>query len=140
MSQSIEWRHDGRRILLPCILYAPAFGMDFNGVEATALVDTGATACGITPRVARRLDLLPRGKRPLGSAQGEGQAERYMFRIGLIPDQIEGAIPSFPYIFDEVIGFELSDSFQFECLIGMDILRQCRFSMEPPNRCRLDLR
>jgi hypothetical protein len=61
------------------------------------------------------LNLNKRGKRPLGSAQGEGQAERYLFRVGL-PIPTSG--PSFPYIFDDVSGFELADSFQFDALFG----------------------
>jgi hypothetical protein len=63
-----------------------------------------------------------RGKRPIGSAQGEGQAERYLFRIGVHGD---GGSPTLPYVFDDVIGFELVDSFRFDALIGMDILKQC---------------
>jgi hypothetical protein len=86
------------------------------------LLDTGSTATGVTRRVARSMGLIGRGKRPIGSAQGEGQAERYLFRVG-----VHGAedAPTLPYVFDDVIGFELVDSFRFDALIGMDILSQC---------------
>lgn len=74
------------------------------------------------------------GKRPLGSAQGLGQAERYLFRIGLRPPT---DVPVFPFLFDEVSGFELSDSFQLDALIGMDILQQCDFSTSRTGACSL---
>lgn len=70
----------------------------------------------------------------MGSAQGLGQAERYLFRIGLNPPS-EG--PIYPYIFDDVSGFELSESFQLDALIGMDILRHCEFSMDRSALCSL---
>ena len=134
MSHCIEWRHDGRRILLPVIILAPEPFTHLAGHEGQALLDTGSTTSGVTPRVAQALRLRKRGKRPLGSAQGEGQAERYLFRVGL-PIPSDG--PAFPFLFEDVSGFELADSFQFEALIGMDILRQCDFAMDRPGRCSL---
>lgn len=68
------------------------------------------------------MELVGRGKRPIGSAQGEGHAERYLFRVGL---HGHDESPTLPYVFDDVIGFELVDSFRFDALIGMDIIRQC---------------
>lgn len=134
MSQSIDWRHDGRKVILPVVILPPMPSADLTGVDAVALLDTGSTTSGITPRIAHALGLQKRGKRPIGSAQGEGQAERYLFRIGLRPlsDQ-----PSFPFLFDDVSGFELADSFQLAALIGMDILRQCDFSIDRDGSCRL---
>lgn len=45
---------------------------------------------------------------------------------------MEGApAPAFPFVFDEVTGFELANSFTFEALLGMDILSQCDLSMGP---------
>jgi len=109
---------------------------DLTGIDGTALIDTGSTTSGVTGRVIDKLHLHRRGKRPLGSAQGEGQAERCSFRIGLISTQ--GALtPAFPFVFDEVIGFELSNSFTFEALIGMDVLSQCDLSMDRFGRCSL---
>jgi hypothetical protein len=134
MSHCIEWRHDGRRILLPIVILPPTPSTDLAGYEGKALVDTGSTTTGITPNVARHLSLAKRGKRPLGSAQGEGQAERYLFRIGMLPPS-DG--PSFPYVFDDVIGFELAGTFQFDALLGMDLLRQCDFAVCRQGQCRL---
>lgn len=134
MSHRIEWQHDGRRILLPVIILPPEPSTDLTGNEGRALLDTGSTTSGITPRVARRLNLLQRGKRPIGSAQGEGQAERYLFRIAL---PLPTDSPTFPFVFESVSGFELAETFQFDALIGMDVLRQCDFSMDRTGRCRL---
>jgi predicted aspartyl protease len=133
---AIEWRSDRRRLLIPVAILAPAPANDLTSVAARALVDTGSTTTGITKRVAEQLGLVGRGKRPLSSAQGEGQAERYLFRIGLMPIG-EEEVPAFPYIFDEVIGFELTNSFQFDALLGMDILSQCDLELYRDGRCRL---
>lgn len=99
-----------------------------------ALVDTGSTTSGITPKVASRLDLAKRGKRPLGSAQGEGQAERYLFRVAL---DVPSEQPDFPYVFEDVSGFERAETFAFDALLGMDILSQCDFEMRRDGWCRL---
>src|SRR5438034_6563045 len=111
MSRCIEWRRDGRRILLPIVILPPAPSTDLTGFEATALVDTGSTTTGITPRAARYLALSPRGKRPIGSIQGEGQAERYVFRVAL---QLPDSAPAFPFVFEDVEGFELRESFYLD--------------------------
>jgi hypothetical protein len=134
MSHRIEWGHDGRRILLPVIILAPTPSTDLSGFEGEALLDTGSTTSGLTPRVARHLVLTKRGKRPLGSAQGEGQAERYLFRVGVRPATQS---PMFPYVFEDIVGFELSETFQFDALLGMDVLRQCDFSLFRVGTCSL---
>lgn len=134
MSHCIEWRHEGRRIVLPVLILKPQPSTDLSSIEALALIDTGSTTSGLTPRIAVALKLEKRGKRPLGSAQGLGQAERYLFRVGL---RLSPDGPAFPYLFDDVSGFELSESFQLDALIGMDILRQCDFAMSRNGDCSL---
>jgi gag-polyprotein putative aspartyl protease len=118
----------------PVVILAPTPSTDLTGYEGVALVDTGSTTSGISPRVARQLALPKRGKRPLGSAQGEGQAERYLFRIGVHPPSAQ---PSFPFLFEDVIGLELAETFQFDALLGMDLLRQCDFAIDRGGSCRL---
>jgi hypothetical protein len=135
MSRSIEWCHDGRRVILPITILPPEPAFDLTGHKGMALLDTGSTTSAVTPRVARALKLRPLGKRVLGSAQGEGVAERFIFRIGLHP---VAEAPSFPFVFPEIVGFELTDSFQFEALIGMDILSQCNFSITKSRLCSLE--
>jgi hypothetical protein len=36
-----------------------------------------------------------------------------------------------------VVGIELPDTFEFDALLGMDVLSQCDFVMERSGRCRL---
>ena len=79
----LECSNDRRRITLPIVILRPEPVTNLEGYRAMALLDTGATTTGITPRVADALGLLSLGKRPLGSAQGDGQADRYLFRVGL---------------------------------------------------------
>ena len=134
MSHVINWRHDGRRIVLPILILRPDPSTDLPGFEAQALVDTGSTTSGITPRVAEFLSLPKRGKRPLGSAQGEGQAERYLFRVAI---PLPSETPNFPFVFDDVSGFELASSFALDALIGMDILKQCDLSIDRQQGCAL---
>lgn len=129
---AIEWRSEPRRILLPCLVLAPFPATDLTGVEATALIDTGSSVSGVASGLAKDLGLVGLGKRPLKSAQGEGQVERYAFRIGLTPKN-----PGFPFVFEEVIGIELTDAFEFTALIGMDILAQCDLILERGGRCEI---
>jgi hypothetical protein len=58
--------------------------------------------------------------------------ERYLFRVGL---SIEGS--PVPFVFEEIIGFELKNASSFDVLLGMDVLGQCDFSMTRDGRCRL---
>ena len=133
----ISVRHDGRRIVIPIMLFAPEPPEKLEGVEATALIDTGATISGITPRMVRRLGLENLGKRPLGSARGEEQAERHLVRFGFNADPGDSDSPTFPYIFDAKMVFALTDAFHLDALIGMDILRECDFEMTRQGRCTL---
>jgi hypothetical protein len=118
--------------LLPVLVISPAAAPELRSAPASALLDTGSTTSGVTRELAAGLCLPNLGKRPLGSAHGEAQVERFLFRVGL---PIEDS--SLPFVFEDVIGFELKNGFAFQALIGMDILRQCDFAMERSGRCRL---
>jgi hypothetical protein len=130
----IEWQHDGRRILVPIEILRPQPTTDLTSVSALALLDTGANVSGIAQHVARTLGLSGMGKRPLISAQGLGHAERYLFRVGLRADGATG----FPFVFDETLGLELTDRTGLDAVLGMDVLRQCRFEMRPDSTCMLE--
>ena len=101
------------------------------------MVDTGSSISGVALRLAESLGLARLGKRPLSSAQGLGQVERYAFRVGLIANPALSYAPAFPFVFDEVIGIELTNAFEFDALIGMDILSQCDLAIERSGLCRL---
>jgi hypothetical protein len=134
---AIEWAREGRRVLIPIVVYPPFPITDLAGIEAKALLDTGSSVCGVASALADTLGLTRLGKRPLSSAQGEGQVERYAFRVGVRPDSGSDEGPAFPFVFDEVIGIELTNTFEFDALIGMDILGQCDFEMRRDRLCRL---
>jgi len=133
----IEWQREPRRILLPCLILAPFPVVDLSGVEARALIDTGSSVSGISESITGQLNLSRLGKRPLKSAQGEGQVERYAFRLGVQPTGIATEQIGFPYVFEEVIGIELTNAFEFDALIGMDILGQCDLTTMRTGRCML---
>lgn len=119
----IDLRSDGRRILVPIKIMRPQ-PTDLTAIDVVALLDTGATTSGISQEIAERLDLRGMGKRPMGSARGLDQVERYLFRIGLNPQSRDMA-PVFPFIFPAALGFEIVRGSSFEALIGMDVLRHC---------------
>ena len=138
MSHRIEWRREQRRILLPVVLLRPYPVTDLSGVEATALIDTGSSVSGVAVALAQSLQFVGLGKRPLKSAQGEGQVERYAFRTGFRHDSRDGEA-TFPFVFEEVIGIELTNAFEFNALIGMDILSRCDFTTCRSGDCSLTL-
>ena len=77
----VDWQHDRRRIIIPVTILPPTPASDLTGMHGHALLDTGSTTSDVTQATAEALGLVELGKRPLGSAQGLGQAERYLFRI-----------------------------------------------------------
>jgi hypothetical protein len=133
----IEWKREKRRILLPILVLAPFPVTELTGLQASALIDTGSSVSGVAVRLAERLGLTKLGKRPLTSAQGEGQVERYAFRVGFQSGEASAIAPTFPFVFEEVIGIELTNAFEFDALIGMDILGQCDFETRRDGICRL---
>jgi hypothetical protein len=129
----IRWRRrDDRRTILPVFVLPPRPITDLTSISATALLDTGSTTSGVSCGIAEQLRLPHLGKRPLGSVHGEAQVERYLFRVGL---EIEGS--PVPFVFEEIIGFELKNASAFDVLLGMDVLAQCDFFMIRDGRCRL---
>ena len=110
--------------------------LSFHGV--TALIDTGATSSGLMPNVVEALNLHPVGKRLVKAAHGEAMLDTFVFRIGLFPGESDSpGQPSFPYIFDAVMGLSFGPSEHFDAIIGMDILGQCDFSVARNRSCRL---
>jgi len=136
MSHRIEWRHDNRQPIILISILAPEPLTSFTEHSVAALVDTGSTTSGITRRVAEELGLTGIGKRPLVSARHDDQVERYVFRVGLRGSESRFQ-PTFPFVFEAVIGFELRPGFRFEALLGMDILGQCDLSMARTGDCSL---
>lgn len=122
----VEGRHDGRRINLDIEVLGSASPTDLTSVRAKALLDTGATASAITPRIVDRLGLHSIGKRPVMVATEQRLVDFYVFRLGVRP---EDATSPLPYIFAETVGFQISQTHDFEVLLGMDVLGQCDLSV-----------
>jgi hypothetical protein len=131
----IEWRCDGRRIVLPILVLRPSPTTDLTSIEVPALLDTGANVSGVATHIVRKLGLPGLGRRPLMSAQGLGFGERYLFRIGLRSSAKDNA--DFPFVFEETMGFELIDGTNLDAVLGMDILSQCDFELRRDGTCRL---
>lgn len=127
----LRWRRTGSRILLDLLILRPDPPNDLTSVPVRALLDTGASACGVSSSVARHLDLPIIGKEPIVTAGGLIQAERYLLRVGLQLDE------PFPFIFDDIVGFELADHDAFQAVLGMDVLARCDFEMHRDGTCRL---
>lgn len=123
---SIEGRHDGRRILLPIAVLGSRDPTDLTHRTYQGLLDTGATASWITPRVVADLDLHELGKAPVSVATEIRQAKTYVFRLGLHHALDESTLP---YVFAEITGFRMTQRDNFDVLLGMDVLRHTDFAM-----------
>ena len=118
----LDLTHERRRITAPILILPVVAGLGFDGIAGTALIDTGSTTSGVRASIATKLDLPRRGKRPMSGVGGEIQLERVILRFAL---PRTGAVPTFPFVFGDISGMSLLDSFSFDALIGMDILSQC---------------
>lgn len=58
MSRTIEWRHDGTRLVVPVMVYPPLTGATFEGVTGQALIDTGSTTTGVTVKIAQTINRM----------------------------------------------------------------------------------
>lgn len=123
-------------MIVPVVIY-PGRPANLQGVHGRALIDTGSTTTGIVGGIARALDLARRGKKPMGGIGGEQQVERYLFRIGLDSDGDTNDAPQFPFVFEDVEGFEMRNGFAFDVLLGMDILHQCDLTLDRTRTARL---
>lgn len=117
--------------MIDLLILKPAPATDLTALPVTALLDTGASSSGVSRAVAEELDLPSIGKQPIITAGGIVHSERYLFRVG-IPEE-----RSYPFIFDDITGFELTDDSAFQAVLGMDVLSRCDFSMTRDGRCRL---
>ncbi|WP_375391132.1 hypothetical protein [uncultured Sphingomonas sp.] len=97
----------------------------------TALLDTGASSCGVSRAIAGSLDLPSIGKQPIITAGGIVLSERYLFRVGFPQAQ------SFPFVFDDLTGFELTDDTAFQAVLGIDVLARCDVVLDRTGRCVL---
>lgn len=97
-------------------------GQAVNMVEATALLDTGASLTAIAPQLADAMGLTPVGRRILDTAAGTRRANAYNFTLGFRMAS-EGGLAQPPlFLPSEIYGIDFTKGIAFEVLIGMDIL------------------
>jgi hypothetical protein len=59
--------------------------------------------------------------------------------MGLNANGLDGDRRVLPYLFEEVIGFELTNNFRFGALLGLDVVGQCDLSLWRSGKYRLSL-
>lgn len=137
----LRWRTRGNRILVDIVVLRPGDPNDLTSLPAVALLDTGATVSGVGPRMISELGLESYGKNRLKSATDELFVAYYLFRLGLHGNDGEPGHPvrtsGFPFIFDDLDGFSWSRHADFDVILGMDVLKQCDFSLDRSGRCSL---
>jgi predicted aspartyl protease len=121
--------HDGRQILVPVVL-AGGVGQTVNLVEATALLDTGATLTAIAPQLADSMGLVPVGRRILDTAAGTRRANAYNFTLGFRLPHQDGMAQSPLFLPNELYGIDFTKGIAFDVLIGMDVLSKGEFQMD----------
>jgi len=131
----IEWHHDRRRLIMRAAVMPPVGAPNaLTSVEVDALLDTGATSSGLTPRISRQLDLPSLGKKPVQTASGLMQSDRYMFRVGFFSQNHDG--PQFPTVLNmTILGIGLADTDSFDMIIGMDVIGRNRLEIRPDGTC-----
>lgn len=141
----IEWRHEGKRLVLPVAVLPSTVAINSQALDLTeALIDTGATGTGLRPDVANRLGILGRGRRRVLTANGDILVPEYRIRLGFYPGSYEAealAPPGLlPYILDlGLLAHALHEHFPYAMLIGMDVLRHCDLSIRKDRSARLVL-
>lgn len=131
----IRWRHDRSRLIVRAAILPPLGAPnESTALDVRALLDTGATSSGVTPRIADALGLPSLGKKPVQTAGGLIQTDRYTFRIGFYDGDSSG--PTFPYVLEKTIfGIGLADSDSFQIIIGMDVIGTNRLEVHPDGLC-----
>lgn len=133
--RSISGWREHRRILLPVAVFPSDNPTDLTHEVYTGLLDTGATASWISGNVVRRFNLESIGKKPVVVATEVRQRAAYVFRLGLIGDDMPPE--TLPIVFAETVGFEISQAQGFDILLGMDVLSHTDFQMFRDGRWNL---
>jgi hypothetical protein len=149
---TIHGRHNGRQLFLQVAIIHPDDFRSYVGSPARflrdykafdALVDTGATATMISPRVVAALNLLPVGRLPLATIGREVMWPwAHLFHVGFVVTQLTR--PNYPTPPDDATKFysvhvnkavirggEMPDETGFDVLLGMDIITTGRLEVAP---------
>jgi Aspartyl protease len=134
---SLEGQFEQRQILLPVAILSSRNPADLTFGSYSALFDTGATACGIGPRVIQDLKLRSHQKKPLSVATEMRMVDYYSFRVGFLQVDTSVQVASFPYVFGEISGFSWLEQKSFDVILGMDVLSQCDFEFHRNGQWKL---
>jgi hypothetical protein len=111
--------------------------VSLNFRECTALVDTGARRTCITEKIAQDLGMRRIGEVEVWNVKRPERHWTYLFHVAIWPESAEG-LPLPPYgIGDEIEGIDVGNHPYFDVLLGMDIISQGRFLIEPNRRFSL---
>jgi hypothetical protein len=121
----LEGRHDGRQIVLDVAILGSRNASDITSRVYPALLDTGASTCGIGPRVISDFALRSHQKKPLAVATELRMVDFYFFRVGLFSQANRDIGNTLPYVFLETQGFSWHEQKAFDVILGMDVLNQC---------------
>lgn len=109
----------------------------FNISPLKGLIDTGAQITCITRSAAKKIGLVPRGKRRLGNVHSIEYHTAYSFVLGVWYDVENGEVQNLTrgyFGFEPVMGCDFGDNPNFDVLIGMDIISQGDFSIKKDGR------
>lgn len=109
--------------------YSGALSLNFR--ECKALLDTGARRTCITEKIAQDLNMRRIGEVEVWNVKRPERHWTYLFHVAIWPDSEDGQ-PLPPYgIGNEIEGIDVGNHPYFDVLLGMDIISQGRFIIEP---------
>jgi hypothetical protein len=134
---SLEGRIGDRQVTLEVAILGSREPLDLTHRRYSALLDTGASTCGIGPRVIGDLSMRSHQKKPLSVATELRMVDFYFFRIGLFSHDDNEHANGLPFVFAETQGFSWSEQKSFDVILGIDVLKQCDFAMSRNGRWTL---
>jgi hypothetical protein len=107
-----------------------ASGQSCPPIETTGLIDTASNVSGVSPGIVRRLGLVPVG--PPTTTTGIGGAVTVQLYRASLHVRDAGA-PTLPMLtMPSLLVMELPPGPSCDVLIGMDVLRQCKLTVDGP--------
>ena len=128
----IRWFHDRSRLIVEAAILPPVGAPNESTViKVNALLDTGATTSGVVPKTAHALGLQSMGKKPVQTAGGLIQSDRFAFRLGFYKQARDDRL-AFPHVLGRTIfGIGLAESDSFEIIVGMDVIGRNHLELRP---------
>jgi hypothetical protein len=105
-------------------------------LQGLALVDTGSDASGITQLAAERLSLVTNVMCPIATVLGEREVPAYSVRLQImfnIPSAEDSRLHELEVFEDQSKWWPQMSGMEVVGLLGMDVLRHCRLSLDGPS-------